>query len=62
MNTISKKDCKNHGQYPIWLWGSRKTITRSVYEAQDGRCYIVWYGQMIEVKHGWIGYTTIEAY
>lgn len=59
---INKKDCTNHGQYSIWLWGSRMTIRRCVYEAQDGRCYIVWGGQMIEVKGNCCGYTTVEAY
>lgn len=52
---------KNLGQYKIWLTGSEKFVQRSVYE-KDGKHYIKWYGQMIEVVRGTYDYTTVEAY
>lgn len=52
----------NHGQYEIYLTGSRKHIWRSVYEDETGRTYIVWYNQIVEVIKGHFGYYTKEAY
>ena len=57
------KDMTNHGQYEIYLTGSRKNIKRNVYEDTTGREFIVWYNQIIEVERGWGGrYYTKEAY
>lgn len=52
---------KNLGQYSVYLTGSRKTIKRCIYE-QDGRTYIKWYGQIIEVVRGLYEYHTVEKY
>lgn len=57
-----KKDMQKLGQYNIWLTGSRKYTTRVVYRAKDGKKYIVWYGNMIEVKYGARYYYTVEQY
>lgn len=46
----------------VYLRGSKKTIRRTVYRSvEDGRYYIVWYGNYIEVEaayvnvqHGWV--------
>ena len=53
---------KNHGRYRIYMTGSKCYIDRSVYEDKDGKCYIKWYGQMVEVKHSTCGYVTVESY
>lgn len=53
----------NHGQYEIYLTGSRKNVRRNVYEDETGREYIVWYNQIVEVERGFGGrYYTKEAY
>lgn len=52
---------RNLGQYRVWLKGSRKNIWRCVYE-QDGKHYIKWCGQMIEVIRGLNDYVTVEEY
>lgn len=45
----------------VWLIGSRKRITRSIYT--DGcKFYVKWYGQYIEVRKGTCGYVTVEQY
>lgn len=54
---------KNHGQYEIWLTGSRSRIRRSVREDEaTGKEYIHFYGKDIEVVRGRFGYITKEAY
>lgn len=55
------KGYTNHGQYKVWLKGSRRTITRSIYE-KDGRWFIIWGGQTVEVKRGTNNFYTVEAY
>lgn len=57
-----KKQMIDHGSYPVSLRGSGKDVNRNVYEDENGRCYIVWYKQLIEVIRGRWGYETIEAY
>ena len=53
----------NHGQHPIYLTGSMAWDRRNVYE-QDGKFYIKWYGQIVEVERrvGADHYRTVEAY
>lgn len=54
---------KNHGQYEIFLTGSRKNIRRNVYEDEyTGLLYIRFYGKDIEVIRGRFGYVTKELY
>ena len=56
------KNMTNHGQYEIYLTGSRKNIRRCVYEDATGREFIVWYNQIIEVERGMGGrFYTKEA-
>lgn len=48
--------------YPIWLTGSKKTIKRMVYE-DNGKLFIKFYGQLIEVKRSDSGkYYTVKEY
>jgi hypothetical protein len=56
------KHAINHGQYEVYLTGSRKNVRRNVYEDETGRTYIVWYNQIVEVIKGHFGYYTKEAY
>lgn len=53
---------KNHGKYSIYLTGSKKRIERTVYEDEYGKCYVKWYGNMIEVKRSGFGYSTVDKY
>ena len=55
---------KNHGQYEIYLTGSRERIRRNVREDEEtGKEYIRFYGKDIEVIRGFGGsYKTKEAY
>lgn len=53
---------KNHGTYEIYLTGSKTTVKRVVYENEDGKCFVKWYGKYIEVKHNVMNYSTVEAY
>ena len=55
---------KNHGQHEIYLTGSKRRIKRSVYE-KDGKFFIKWYGEYIEVERSGYGgtfYKTVESY
>lgn len=53
---------KNIGRYEIYLTGSRKWIWRSVLQ-DEGRLFVKWYGQMIEVVRGTANYyKTVEKY
>ena len=53
---------KNIGRYEIYLTGSRKWIMRSVLE-EEGRHFVKWYGQKIEVVRGEANYyRTVEKY
>ena len=52
---------KNTGTYQIYLTGSRKTIRRAVFD-DNGRWFVIWYKQLIEVLKGTTGYYTAEPY
>ena len=49
------------GNYPIWMKGSRRTERRNVYE-KDGRFFVKWYGELIEVNRDSSGFVTVEEY
>ena len=56
-------DMKSHGRYRVYLRGSRKHIERTIYEDENGKCFVKWYGNLIEVKRGNGGtYGTVEMY
>ena len=47
----------------IWMRGSMMYVTRVVRIHDDGKFYIVWYGNEIEVTGGHSGYyATVEMY
>lgn len=57
-----KRDMVSHGEYPVWLTGSHKTIHRNIYE-KDGKCYVTWFKKFIEVTRGRFGdYISVEEY
>lgn len=61
LNAI-KRDMVSHGEYPVWLTGSHKTIHRNIYE-KDGRCYVTWFKKFIEVQRSRFGdYVSVEEY
>lgn len=52
----------NHGQYPIYFWGSGITVWRSVWE-RDGKFFVKWYKQNVEVKQNERGnYVTVLGF
>ena len=54
---------KSCGRYSIYLTGSQSYTQRVVYEAENGKFYIKWYGNVIEVYRGVCGgYATVEKY
>lgn len=53
---------KNHGVYRVTLNRNGASVYRAVYEDSDGKCYIKFYGEWVEVKHGIYSYHTIEEY
>lgn len=58
---MKKLRMKSLGSYPVWLTGSRKTVWRVIYT--DGEsCFCIWYDRAIRVKHGSVGYITLEDY
>ena len=52
----------SHGRYAIFLTGSKRNVERSVYEDEQKRYWIKWYGKYIEIKRGISGYYTAEPY
>lgn len=49
-------------QQQIFMTGSHTHVTRNIYE-QNGKFYIVWYGEYIEVEHTKFGtWQTVEEY
>lgn len=53
----------SHGRYAIFLTGSKRNVERSVYEDEQKRFWIKWYGKYIEVKRSDFGnYWTVEPY
>lgn len=59
---------KSIGSRKVFLTGSSKTITRAVYEKEDGTFWVTWGKQKIEVrqvyndKNATAGWRTVEAY
>ena len=37
-------------QVKVWLTGSRKYCYRTLQAGEDGKYYITWYNQLVEVK------------
>lgn len=63
---METKDMKNHGRYMILLSGTQKHygqsyIARNVYE-HNGKYYIRFHGNLIEVRHTQQGYATVDEY
>lgn len=53
----------SHGKYAVFLTGSKRNVARSVYEDDQKRFWIMWYGKYIEVKRNESGtYYTAEQY
>ena len=52
----------NHGQYKIYLKGTRSSVYRNVYTMQDGKDYVKYYGDWIEVVHSASYYVTVDEY
>lgn len=50
---------KHISQNPVYLTGSMKTITRTIYE-DEGRFFIKWYGYYIEVINRF-GFTNVTS-
>lgn len=55
------KNMKNYGEDRIYLCGSRRTICRNVYEL-NGKYYIRFSGQLVEVRKAYGYYRTVDAY
>ena len=52
----------NMGSYPIWFWGSRKTLPRVV-KRIGSKYYVTWYGNQIEVERGINGhFRSVDSY
>ena len=62
--TKNGKKLESHGQYKVWLRGSRKYVERAVWYRQVGdreECFIKWYGKFHEVHRGtWCYYTVAD--
>lgn len=56
------KGMKSHGRYDIHLRYSGETYYRVVYEDSDGRFWIDFYKQKVEVEKPHDYYRTVEAY
>lgn len=56
------KNMKSLGSWPIWLKGSRRTIQRAVRQRDDGKCFIIYYDQLIGVHRHDYEYITDEEY
>lgn len=56
------KGMKNHGSYPIRLLLSRDSFNRVVYEDADGRFWIDFYKQKVEVVRSYDHYRTVGLY
>ena len=58
---MEEKDMAKLGVYPIYFIGSRVTVNRVVFTANQK--FFVRYGNLIEVKRGMGGYfQTVETY
>ena len=56
------KTMESHGQCRIFRTGSRDHIRRTVYEDNEHRFWINYFGVAIEVKRGIMSYYTVEQY
>ena len=60
---MDKNKLYNRGVGYVWLRGSHKYVKRNVYQTCEDKCFIEWYGQMIEVtRHEGTIYYTVEQY
>lgn len=52
------------GTYHVWFYGSQESHDRAIRKDYDGRCFVIWYGNLIEVKQimGSSTYVTVEPY
>ena len=57
---MENKKFHSLGSCPIWLRGSRRTYWRVVRQYENGQCFVVLWGALIEVKHGSNCYYTVE--
>lgn len=54
---------KRIGNESIWFTGKRKAITRVLYQDHDGKHYVKWHNQLIEVAPDYTGYyATVETH
>lgn len=51
-----------HASELVYLRGSRKSIRRVIREREDGKLFIVFGGQLIEVRRHLYGYCTVLDY
>jgi len=60
---MKKPNLKDLGSDIVWLRGSQRTIRRTIY-VDGGKTFIVWYGDLIEVRrsNGGMGYATVLDY
>lgn len=53
---------KNNGRDVVYMTGSRVRVWRCIYE-QDGRFFIKWHGEFVEVRRGnWGAWCTVGQY
>ena len=55
-------NCVDHGSCPIWFTGSRLTYWRNIWQSEDGRYWVIWYNQQIEVRRGGGYFVTVDKY
>lgn len=53
---------KNHFQNIVYLKGSGTSVKRSVYEDENGKFFVKYYGELIEVERHGTDFRTVEAY
>lgn len=53
---------KLHASELVYLRGSRKSVRRVIREREDGKLFIVFGGQLIEVRRHLYGYCTVLDY
>lgn len=58
---METKDMIRHGKYSVYLKGSHTSIERVIYE-HEGKFYIKFYGELIEVRHLMQDFATVEEY
>lgn len=58
---METKDMIRHGKYSVYLKGSHTSIERVIYE-HEGKFYIKFHGELIEVRHLMQDFATVEEY